>query len=140
MKPGLFKLLDDLLQSKEKKIKLKYYDQWSRQFRVNEEAMGAIHYLTNYTDVLIPIKDAPSWQEGVIRALDDFNRKCLIEAMPEAYNNYKTQLDLNIKSSVENQKDIDFRKGRSDLWKNHILEGRKLFGEPENFDFLDLEE
>ncbi|KAA5533626.1 hypothetical protein F0919_13905 [Taibaiella lutea] len=92
--------------------------------------------LNYYIDTLlaaeeeIPIESNGNWIEGIRKATDQYKRKKIIEALPDAWEQYKMNKEMG----------IAFPCDRNDRWlidfyTNRILAARRLKGEPQNLDF-----
>ena len=89
-----------------------------------------------YADRIFPIGNNINWKEAIIEAAYNFEKEKLIEEMPKVYVDYLFRLQTGI--TFENN-ETSLRDKYLDEYvtfnKQKILEGRKLNGEPEDFDF-----
>jgi hypothetical protein len=97
-----------------------------------EEVEEACHFLFNlYTDV--PIEANADWRKGIISAKNRYVNKKIAEEMPTIYEEYQMKISLGISGATDEHlmKDKIFYESL----RKPILEGRKLKGEPEDFNF-----
>ncbi len=96
------------------------------------EALNTLHY----ADWVMPIDYNKNWKEAIIKAAHNYERLKLIEEMPRVYADYLFRLNAGIKF----EGDYDHLRDKYlneliDHFKNEILQGRMLNGEPTDFDF-----
>lgn len=83
---------------------------------------------------LIPVEANKDWRKAISDAYHNFRRQQVAFALPYVYSDYCTRIKNNL--GFNWQKPLDEgRKAIGDIMKNRILQGRKLNGEPEDFDF-----
>jgi hypothetical protein len=82
-------------------------------------------------DRLVPIQGWYDWKEALHRAADSYSRARILEALPEAYEQYRLHIDLGL--GFEMQHDRSY--GWNDGYRNAILDGREMNGEPRDFNF-----
>ena len=93
----------------------------------------ALETLQNAHEDVIAIEANADWQLAIIKAAADYRRRRLLEALPVVYEQYQTREELGIAHPALSDYESKFR--ASTLHKKWILKGRKLLGEPRNFDF-----
>ena len=76
-----------------------------------------------------------SWQEAIKQAANSFVNKKTAEALPEALEQYLMKLQMNIALSNHEEKMYSTWLWIKNLNEERILKGRKLSGEPEDFNF-----
>ncbi len=79
----------------------------------------------------VPIAAHDNWIEALFQATDTHELKKLSEMLPQALDQYLFNLSLGIGFAQKKQNWLDIRI----MTANGILEGRKLNGEPEDFNF-----
>jgi hypothetical protein len=109
--------------------------QWKNRNRDTEEE------LEYYIDVLMDA-DEPvampanyNWQEAVKEAANSFVNKKTVEALPEAWEQYLMKKQMNIAFSSETEHMHETFLYLKKMHEELILLGRKLCGEPEDFNF-----
>ncbi len=138
--PLLFFNEENILKFMEKfeNPELIYYEETYKKYEdieQDEELKEAILILQT-ADETVDVEDNVHWRRGIIQAANEYTKKRLIEELPKAYADYL----LRIKNG------IPFNEGEEtlrDKWhfdidkmiKNNILDGRKINGEPEDFNF-----
>ncbi len=89
-----------------------------------------------YADRIMPIYYNKNWKEGIFEAAHNYEKIKLIEEMPKVYADYLFRLRTGI--GFEDDEAEVRTKYLDDLivdFKNEILEGRLLNGEPADFNF-----
>lgn len=102
----------------------------------NERADENLQYLSEIKDELIPIEAHDDYRVALNRAVESYRSKKTIEHLPLAFQKYKATYQLGISLGTEREKEqfktyMDIGKN----WKEAILRGRELNGEPKDFDF-----
>lgn len=88
-------------------------------------------------DEIVPIEGDPDWREAIIRAAKKYNCRQIVNALPAAYTEYNMRLSAGI-AFEESEKELEEQKEALSWvndFKSQILTGRKLNGEPEDFNF-----
>ena len=80
----------------------------------------------------LPIHGWFDWKEAIQKIADNLRLQKIAEALPEAYQQYCMQYDMNLGFPEDNP---DYWKENTERWKGYILRGRELNGEPMDFDF-----
>ena len=113
------------------------YTAWEWKNRNRDTAEELQHYIDILIDAdePVPMPANYNWQEAIMQAANSFVNKKTAEALPEAWEQYLMKLQMNIAFTIPNEgmykSWIHLKKFNEDL----ILKGRKLSGEPEDFDF-----
>lgn len=100
----------------------------------NEDLTNAFEILKQAGD--IELCYAGNWRESVLKTAANWEKEKIYEALPVAYKNYLNRLKMGI--GFENDLTEDNIKFYIDLingYKDRILKGRALNGEPEDFNF-----
>ncbi|HLK97712.1 MAG TPA: hypothetical protein VK364_08090, partial [Hymenobacter sp.] len=80
----------------------------------------------------VSIEAGPNWRQALLKAVSEFKRRKLLEHLPAAYEAYLMREQVGIAHPRVHDK----RNSRiHEALKKQVLDGRKLLGEPENFDF-----
>ena len=82
-------------------------------------------------DRLVPMQGWFDWKEAVHRAAGSYSRIRIMEAMPDAFEQYRLHIELDL--GFELSTDRSF--GWNDGYREAILIGRDLNGEPMDFNF-----
>ena len=90
----------------------------------------------------VEIPASSDWQEGIAQAVRAFKQRKALEFLPYVYDLYSFQYELeDIHTSMFRRKqNFAYDESKFDYhflihWRNRILEGRGILGEPENFKF-----
>jgi hypothetical protein len=92
--------------------------------------------LNYYIDTLlaaeeeIPIESNVNWIEGIRKATEQYKRKKIIEALPDAWEQYNMNKEMGIAFPCEKND-----RWLIDFYTNRILAARRMKGEPQNLDF-----
>jgi hypothetical protein len=123
---------------------LKYYDNNSssliredeeeeRNAELDEQVERILHEWTGLKEK-VPIKAHADWREALIDAYEERKRSMVREALPIVYEDYCMRVEQGL--------GIDWGKDESDHWvdminsfRDSILRGRELNGEPRDFNF-----
>jgi hypothetical protein len=82
-------------------------------------------------DRKVPMQAWYDWKEAVYRSVDWYSRIRIAEAMPEAFEQYRLHIDLGLGFETN----IDRTFGWNDGYRNAVLAGREMNGEPRDFNF-----
>jgi hypothetical protein len=82
-----------------------------------------------------PIKAHYDWREAFNNCYTSYQRHKIVKALPLAYEQYKMYREMNIPFEGPKESRIELYQSLVAFVKKEILQGRKLNGEPENFDF-----
>lgn len=89
-------------------------------------------------EIEIPVAEGDSWQETVINSMAEHELRMLNKALPIVYDEYLFRVHNNIAMGYS-EKEIEGqernKKTVDDHYRVNILLGRKLNGEPEDFNF-----
>ena len=113
---------------------LEAFDLWVERVSLNstyehEQAESAFHYLCETEDV-IPIEGFyPDWRFALVEVANAHKKQKILEAIPVVYDEYL----FRKQTGIQYEKTGQFTSWKE--FKNYILRGRELCGEPRNFDF-----
>ncbi len=96
-----------------------------------EELERTIRFLLD-TDELISIERHSDFREALREAAQRYRLRKISEHLPLAYEEYLMNRSLGLQGATDNRYRRDDLR---ELWGSSILAGRKLAGEPEDFDF-----
>ncbi len=89
-----------------------------------------------------PFVEADDWKESLEMTVWNYKKENYIKALPRAWRQYRRKTGDHIEANAEElirNFATNFKAYQSDAVRNHvanaILSGRKVLGEPENFDF-----
>lgn len=85
-------------------------------------------------DLKLPIEAHPYWKTGVILAAQRYDHGLLVEALDAAYENYLFRRQVGIGFADEPFQTMNFKCDPMH-WRNEILKGREILGEPLDFNF-----
>lgn len=127
---------DDLIKwfvhtFEDKKVQ-RIYNNYSRLYKDEDkkEQLELIIDQLLIADEFVPIEAHYDWYEALENALNKYRRKKIAEAMPIALEQYQMNIQMGISFSEKRKRDYP----RS-VWIEHLLNGRKLNGEPEDLNF-----
>jgi hypothetical protein len=118
----------------------KQIQQWYKAYKWQTRNTDAEDNLEYYLEILqeadeqIPIETNVSWQEGIMKAAIKYRFNKIAEALPEAYEQYLMNIEMNIAFPVDDDWDATDDEIRN-IYITSTLKGRKLNGEPEDFDY-----
>jgi hypothetical protein len=101
-----------------------------KPFEDRDESLDEDLRLLSRADKTVPIDSWFDWREAIHKAASRYCREKIADALPVAFEQYKMHLDANI--SFEAPTD---RMGISKWYRDAVLTGRELNGEPRDFDF-----
>lgn len=138
LKPLLFvhddEIMNDFLGKVESAQFKKMYERFcDMKCTINsqEEVEDAFYFLTDlYHEV--PIESHADWRQGLIHARNKYINRKIAEEIPVVFEEYQLKLSLGISYPVENDTE---NKSFYESLKKPVLEGRRLKGEPEDFNF-----
>ncbi|CAF3773379.1 unnamed protein product [Rotaria sp. Silwood1] len=87
-----------------------------------------------WADETVAIEANANWEDGIKTAAIKYYTKKVAEALPEAYEQYLLNLEMNIGFSVDEKWNFDMNR-RLDMLTELLFLGRKERGEPEDFNF-----
>jgi len=108
---------------------MKFTLAWT-QFTEKEEMLRDDLDILMYADENIPIEENENWLEAIQIAAARFRSKKIEENLPAAFEQYKMKLAIGI--TFPEKEDS---RSQTDFYNNMVLLGRKLMGEPEDFDY-----
>jgi len=104
-----------------------------KETELKDKIEAVLKKLEPFGDLKLPIEAHSDWRIALINAWHKWERERVKECLPAAYDHYcfriQTKIPFQKSESLFERSDI------IKLFKNRILEGRKLNGEPENFDY-----
>jgi hypothetical protein len=109
--------------------KYRSYTKGSKENYFDENLEEALDILA-MADRPVPIEGWFDWKEAVYRSAQGYIRTRIAEAMYEAYDQYRLNVDLGIGFAVTERLVLN-----DDWYRKAILIGRERNGEPRNFDF-----
>ncbi|CAF4659591.1 unnamed protein product [Rotaria sp. Silwood1] len=104
--------------------------EWSSRNAGLKEELGYYLYILYEADEPVAMDANLDWAEAVKRAAKKYRNQKIAEALPQAWEQYMINIQMNIAFNTE-KRDSGIRK----IYEDGILKGRKLNGEPENLDF-----
>ncbi len=118
-------------ESAETRALYEAYTHDSRHSDEHSDLYGVLQFLLN-ADEPIPIESHPDFRTALYEAETRHRLHKISEHLPMAYEEYQLNLSLGLRASED---DAHRREGIVESVRKMILEGRRLAGEPENFDF-----
>jgi hypothetical protein len=109
--------------------------EWKHRNRDMEEDLQYYMETLIDADEPVPMPANYNWQEAIKQAANSFVNKKIAEALPEAWEQYLMKRQMNIAFSIENESMHKTFLQLKKFYEGLILKGRKLSGEPEDFDF-----
>lgn len=118
-----------LFEDKKNRELHKIYDAWG-DFNEREEMLRDDLDVLLHADENVPIEANEDWQMAIQLAVARYRTKKITENLPVAYEQYKMNLSLGISfpEHEQSRKECDF-------YNDLVLLGRKLMGEPEDFEY-----
>lgn len=85
----------------------------------------------------IPVKAGKNWRQQIINASGNYIRRQIARALPDVFEDYKMKLNAGtpFEETTNNLKRQDDILKIVNRFKEHVLRGRELNGEPRNFNF-----
>ena len=102
-----------------------------KPFEDRDESLDDDLRLLSRADKPVPIDGWFDWREAIHKAASRYCREKIAEALPIAFEQYKMHIDTNITFERPDADRIGFR----NWYRNAVLDGRELNGEPRDFDF-----
>jgi len=99
----------------------------------DEDLLEAITTLKHADEPVEIVSENLAWRDAIMKTVELYERQQVHKELDGAYQNYLQRLKLGI--PFETDHDIVFLKNLADLQRRHLLEGRKLNNEPEDFNF-----
>jgi len=98
---------------------------------VKDEVEKAYDMVLSVAKEVWPVEWNEDWRQGLIKAAHKYKVKKIAEAMDYVFEEYEMRMDLGLTTEdAEPQLEAGY-----DTTRQEILLGRKLSGEPEDFDF-----
>jgi hypothetical protein len=137
-KPHLFDMEEDLIAFAERfedfktASFIKDYSDWL-DITDDMHTEFAIRYLSDVLPERVPISANLSWQEAICFSATAHQRSKVIELLPSIYEEYLMKKSIGV--SLTNNENLIEHAGNEDWIRELVLQGRRLKGEPEDFDF-----
>jgi len=107
--------------------------EWSqRNAGLNEDLEYYLHTLYE-ADEPVAMEANMDWAEAIKRTAIKYRNQKIAEALPQAWEQYMINIQMNI--AFESKRKFDAADEIRKIYKEGILKGRKLNGEPEDLDF-----
>ena len=119
----------NLFEDKPNREMHEVYLAWT-QFTEKEERLRDDLDILMYADENIPTEENENWQEALLIAAARYSSKKIEESLPAAFELYKMKLALGITFPEK-----EGSRSQADVYNNLALLGRKMMGEPEDFDY-----
>lgn len=119
----------EVFEDKDNREKYEDYKKWQKYIE-REDMMREDLDMLFYADENVEIEQCESWIYAVQLAAARFRTKKIAESLPAAFERYKLNLSLGI-LYPEHEPSVT----QSAFYNDLVLLGRKLLGEPENFDY-----
>lgn len=101
----------------------------------DEEEMGEIVRILLATGEYVPIQAHYDFREALRQAHDRYNAKKIAEFLPYALEQHRLSLSMGFSSDLDEIKQKRREDGIWKIYQETIFGGRKLNGEPEDFNF-----
>jgi hypothetical protein len=92
----------------------------------------AFEYLRDIAPDRVAIEANDDWKEALYFAAIQHRNEKVADLLPSVYEEYLLKKEMGMLHDSDNN---DRQSGLSKIWKEHILKGRELLGEPRDFDF-----
>jgi hypothetical protein len=106
----------------------KYYDIY------DDRDLDVATEILHFTDKPIYLNSNLNWRESIIEAANNFTKQKIIEVFPDVYKNYLFRVQNGLGFVNEDKKDVSENNFIS-YFRNMILDGREILGEPRDFNF-----
>ncbi len=118
-----------VFEDKENREMLKTWNEWTA-FNEREDMMRDDLDILMYAQEQLSLPECSSWIEATQIAATRLRSYKITESLPAAYAQYKMNLDLGIifPEKENSRKNADF-------YNEYVLLGRKVLGEPEDFNY-----
>ncbi|MEP7168232.1 MAG: hypothetical protein ABI855_02570, partial [Bacteroidota bacterium] len=94
-------------------------------------AGDSLHEIPGY----IAMEPAADWRIALLHTYERYRRETVIELLPEAFNMYRKHLGNKWNFPGRTADNENAWDGLRNVYRNHIIDGRKLNGEPPDFNF-----
>jgi hypothetical protein len=129
-------LMKQTSYSYKNKIERESGEDYDDEPSANGEARRALEEL-EYTPFKVPVAAYYDWKQGLANALYKYETQQVADAMKLVFEDYKMRLEMGI--PFEDNESYDGQKKQWEInmntWRDRILQGRELLGEPKNFDY-----
>jgi hypothetical protein len=105
---------------------------WGISDSYEEERMQVLFKLLSKAEEPVPIEANSNWLEALELAVAKYKRKKVAEALPGVWEQYMMNVEMGIAFHVDR---ASIHKQLRDIVGKQILTGRRLNGEPEDFNF-----
>lgn len=119
----------NVFEDKDNRDMYEVYKAWC-DYNEKEELLRSDLDMLMYAKEDIPVDESPNWIEAIQLTAARYRSIKIAESLPAAYGQYKMNLDLGITFPEK-----EGSTKQSEFYNNLVLLGRKLHGEPENFDY-----
>ncbi len=111
-------------------------DDYDYENPMDGEAREALSQL-EYTPFKIPIAAYYDWKQGIVNALYKYETQQVADAMKLVFEDYNMRKEMGIPFENTEVYEGHIKSWEKNLntWRDRILEGRELLGEPRDFDF-----
>ncbi len=99
---------------------------------LSEQAESAYYALMDAKDK-VPVKASTDWREALMEAWDNYFKQRVLQELPYAYADYKMRTGTGL--GWETDSLHAGKKATVTQFKNYILHGRELAGEPKDWNF-----
>lgn len=106
---------------------------WENRYKEKEEAIEHTLYILHSADEPIPIEANENWVEALTKAAEKYTIRKIVKALPEAWEQYMMNVEMKI--AFPSDREYDPADSIRTIYLEGIIEGRKLNGEPEDFNF-----
>lgn len=124
-------IMDHIVEQFEDLYTKNYYRayRWSYDNRNDQETMENIMDILYSAEEHVPVEGHYDWKEALRRAAYKYEAKKVAETLPEAFAQYQLNRSMNIAFPHKDSYNDELR----EIWASSILSGRRLSGEPEDF-------
>lgn len=105
---------------------------WGISDSYEEERLQQMFRLLTKAEEFVPIEANSNWLEALELAVAKYKRRKVAEALPGVWEQYMMNIEMGIAFHVERE---SIHKQLRDIVGQQILTGRRLNGEPEDFNF-----
>ena len=141
-RPYLFHYDDKVVEKFVENLEDARVNQYYRAHKENEKIN--VYYDDELNEAIETLKEAGNiefdysgnWRDSVLTTAKNYKIRCVYNAFETAYKNYLNRLQMGIGfEPLYSKDDIDFIESIIDSYRNKILQGRILNGEPADFNF-----
>lgn len=107
---------------------------WDKRLEFGEEVESDIILLSDAREP-VPVEDNEDWREAIKQATEMYKRRLIIAELPYVFDEYLAKRKDGDSFKDWHDKDNDWMDGLITNEKKRILLGRKVMGEPEDFNY-----